>query len=62
MQTTHIPYAADGRQMIGTLSVGKGVGKRPAILIAHEGPGLDDHARAVAARLAELGFIAFALD
>ena len=62
MQTTHIPYAADGRQMIGTLCVGKGVGKRPAILIAHEGPGLDDHARAVAARLAELGFIAFALD
>ena len=38
------------------------VGPRPAVLVCHEGPGLDDHAKRVAAMLAELGYVAFALD
>jgi dienelactone hydrolase len=59
---TNIEYQADGRTMIGRLAVPDGEGQRPAVLIAHEGPGLDDHQRGRADQLAELGYIAFALD
>lgn len=37
-------------------------GKRPGILVVHEFWGLNDHARKQADRLADLGFVAFALD
>jgi dienelactone hydrolase len=59
---TNIEYQADGRTMIGRLAVPDGEGPRPAVLIAHEGPGLDDHQRSRADQLAELGYVAFALD
>lgn len=62
MRTEQIAYTADGREMIGTYVVGEGAHKRPGILVSHEGPGLDDHARAYARRLADLGYAAFALD
>jgi dienelactone hydrolase len=57
-----ITYEADGRTMVGRLALPAGQGQRPAVLIAHEGPGLDDHQRSRADQLAELGYIAFALD
>jgi dienelactone hydrolase len=61
--TRDIPYEADGRSLIGTLALPDGTGRRPGVLVCHEGPGLDDHARARAVRLAdELGYVAFALD
>jgi len=61
--TRDISYEADGSTMIGTLALPDGTGRRPGVLVSHEGPGLDDHARAIAARLAdELGYVAFALD
>ncbi|HEX3334410.1 MAG TPA: dienelactone hydrolase family protein [Acidimicrobiales bacterium] len=61
--TRDISYQADDGTMIGTLAVPDGTGQRPGVLVCHEGPGLDDHARAVAARLADqLGYVAFALD
>ena len=61
--TRDITYEADGRTMVGTLALPDGTDRRPGVLVCHEGPGLDDHARARAARLAEeLGFVAFALD
>jgi dienelactone hydrolase len=61
--TRDISYQADGRTMVGTLAVPDGTGRRPGILVSHEGPGLDDHARRCAVRLAdELGYVAFALD
>jgi dienelactone hydrolase len=37
-------------------------GKRPGVLVVHEWWGLNDHARRQADRLAELGYVAFALD
>ena len=37
-------------------------GTRPAVLVAHEGNGLGDHAKNSARKLAELGYVAFALD
>jgi dienelactone hydrolase len=61
--TRDISYEADGRTMVGTLALPDGAGTRPGVLVSHEGPGLDDHARARATRLAdELGYVAFALD
>jgi dienelactone hydrolase len=61
--TREIPYEADGRTMVGTLALPDGADRRPGVLVCHEGPGLDDHARSRAARLAdELGYVAFALD
>ena len=63
VSTRAIEYEADGRTMIGTLAVPEGSGRVPGVLVCHEGPGLDDHARDVAARLAgDLGYVAFALD
>ncbi len=60
--TRDISYETDGRTMIGTLALPDGTDQRPGVLVCHEGPGLDDHGRAMAVRLAELGYVAFALD
>jgi dienelactone hydrolase len=60
--TRDISYDADDRTMVGTLALPDGSDRRPGVLVCHEGPGLDDHARDVAARLAQLGYVAFALD
>jgi dienelactone hydrolase len=66
--TRDISYEADGRTMIGTLALpddaaGAPGDRRPGVLVCHEGPGLDDHARERARRIAdELGYVAFALD
>lgn len=62
MRTQVIEYRTDGRDMVGTLCVGDGSGRRPAILVCHEGPGQDDSARNYAKRLAGIGYVAFALD
>lgn len=62
MTARDIAYTADGRNMIGRLALPEAEGKRPAVLVAHEGPGLDDHQKSRADRLAELGYVAFALD
>src|SRR6185436_15851792 len=37
-------------------------GKRPGVLVVHEWWGLNEHARNQAKRLAEAGYVAFALD
>ena len=57
-----ISYDADSRTMVGTLALPDGSDLRPGVLVSHEGPGLDDHARDIAVRLAELGYVVFALD
>jgi dienelactone hydrolase len=57
-----IDYAANGRAYRGFLADGSGGGPAPGILVAHEGGGLTDHAKGRAERLAELGYVAFALD
>ncbi len=60
--TREISYDADGRTMVGTLALPDGSERRPGVLVSHEGPGLDDHARDIAVKLAELDYVAFALD
>jgi dienelactone hydrolase len=59
----NIEYDVDGQQMVGQLAVDEyRVGQRPAVLLCHEGPGLDEHVKGRAVRLASLGYVAFALD
>src|ERR1700730_10055763 len=48
--------------MIGRLALPEGEEKRPAVLIAHEGNGLDDYQKSRTERFADLGYVAFALD
>ena len=64
MATSTIEYEADGIEMVGHLSRPDGDAStpRPAVLVCHEGPGMSDHARSKADRLAALGYITFALD
>jgi dienelactone hydrolase len=57
-----ITYSADDRTLIGTLVLPESSDPRPGVLVCHEGPGLDDGTRGRAVRLAELGYVAFALD
>ena len=63
MHIQDIEYEVDGRRMVGQFAVDNyRRGPRPAVLVSHEGPGLDDHVRGRAVRLAGLGYAAFALD
>jgi len=63
MHTEDIEYQLDGRRMLGHLAFDDGRGgRRPAVLLCHEGGGLDDNVKSRAERLAELGYVAFALD
>lgn len=57
-----VEYDVEGVRMVGRLGVPEGQGRRPAVLIAHEGPGLDDFQRDRAGQFADLGYVAFALD
>jgi dienelactone hydrolase len=63
MKTQDIAYTADGAELVGFLAVDEArSGKRPGIIVAHEGGGLTDHAKTSARKLAEAGYVAFALD
>jgi dienelactone hydrolase len=63
MHIEEIHYQADGRDLIGTFAVDEfRPGPKPAVLVCHEGPGMDDHVKGRAVRLASLGYAAFALD
>jgi dienelactone hydrolase len=60
--TSDVEYDVDGIAMIGRLAVPDGDDVRPAVLLAHEGPGLDDYQRERASSFAALGYVTFALD
>jgi dienelactone hydrolase len=62
VETSDIAYEADGRTMVGRLALPDMEGPRPAVLIAHEGNGLDDFQKTRAEHVAGLGYVAFALD
>ena len=57
-----VTYEVDGMTMVGSLGVPDQPGPRPAVLVAHEANGLDVYQKGRARRLAELGYVAFALD
>jgi dienelactone hydrolase len=63
MQTQDIEYHADGARLVGRLFHDEAhTGRRPGVLVAPEGLGLSEHTFDVAQRLAEAGYVAFAMD
>ena len=56
-------YASDTVNMIGYVAYDESFSaKRPVVLIVHEWWGLNDYAKSRARQLAELGYLAFAID
>jgi dienelactone hydrolase len=63
MHSEDIEYFIDGVRYVGHMATPEGDDPRPAVLVCHEGPGMTEHPRHRARRLAdELGYVAFALD
>jgi len=63
VHTESISYDVAGTQYIGYLAVEPGRSeRRPGVLICHEGNGLGPQVKDRANRLAELGYVAFAVD
>ena len=67
VRTKAVAYDVDGTEMVGHLAVPDAStspleGRRPGVLLFHEGGGLDENVRSRAERLAALGYVAFALD
>lgn len=62
METRAIVYDCDGTRLTGYFADSAPQRAKPAVLVAHEAFGLNDHIRARARRLAEHGYAAFALD
>ncbi len=61
--TEHVPYRDGDVALRGYLAYDDArAGRRPAVLVVHEWWGLNDFAKAQAHRLAELGYVAFAVD
>ena len=60
--TREVIYDVDGLSMVGHLAHPEGEGPYPAVLIAHDGVGLDDYQRHRADELAAGGYIALAMD
>jgi len=55
-------YTADSTSLKGYFAFREGGGKKPGILVIHEWWGHNEHSREKADQLAELGYVAFALD
>jgi dienelactone hydrolase len=63
MRIEDIEYTVAGIRYVGHVASEEGTERsRPAVLVCHEGTGLDEHAKDRAERLAGLGYVAFALD
>jgi dienelactone hydrolase len=63
LHTEDVEYTYEGTRLVGHLAVDETrEGTRPAVLIAHDAGGLGDHPKETASRLAELGYVALALD
>jgi dienelactone hydrolase len=63
MHVEDIAYSFDGTEMVGHLAYDDSAsGRRPSVLVCHEGLGLSDHVKERTERLAGLGYVAFALD
>ncbi|GAO39132.1 putative hydrolase [Sphingomonas changbaiensis NBRC 104936] len=62
MQLRPITYDCDGQSLTGWLADGSGGKATPGVLVVHQGMGITDHTKEAAARLAEQGYVAFALD
>ena len=62
MKILNIDYTVDGRKFTGYLADGSNGHTTAGVLVAHEGGGMTNHPQERARMLAELGYIAFAMD
>jgi dienelactone hydrolase len=62
MKTETLDYSNGETTSRGYLAVPDGPGRRPGVIVCHEAPGLDDHPKLRARMLAELGYVALAVD
>ncbi|TGN17380.1 dienelactone hydrolase family protein [Leptospira idonii] len=63
VEGTPFEYKLDGKTYEGYFAVDKSVsGKRPGVLVIHEWWGLSDYTKQRAKQLADLGYVAFAMD
>jgi dienelactone hydrolase len=62
VHTQALPYDVDGITYIGYLARPDGADRRAGVLICHEGNGLGPQVKERAHQLAELGYVAFAVD
>lgn len=62
VKTQEIDYHAGDTALHGFIAWDAARGKRPGVLVVHEWWGLNEHARNQARRLAEAGYVGFALD
>ena len=62
IKTASIEYKVDGKTFTGYLADGSNGKPVPGILVAHEGGGMTNHPQERARMLAELGYVAFAMD
>lgn len=63
VQTKPVEYRGGGADLQGFLAWDDSAkGSRPGVLVIHEWWGLNEHARAQAIRLAQAGYVAFAVD
>lgn len=60
--TREVTYDVDGMTMAAHLALPSGDGPWPAVLIGHDGVGLDDYQRGRADDLAARGYVALAMD
>jgi dienelactone hydrolase len=60
--TKVITYSHNGTELEGYLAYKEGGGKKPGIIIVHQWKGLGDYEKKRAEMLAELGYVAFAVD
>lgn len=60
--TREVTYDVDGLTMVAHLSLPDGQGPWPAVLIGHDGIGLEDYQRGRADDLAKHGYVALAMD
>lgn len=63
IKTEDVKYTADGNEMTGFVAYDENKkDKRPVVVIIHEWWGLNDYVKKRARDLAELGYLAFAMD
>src|ERR1700751_2030876 len=62
MKIETLTYSAGDTTFHGYLADPEGSGRRPGVVIVHEAPGLNDHPKRRARMIAELGYVALAVD
>jgi dienelactone hydrolase len=63
MHVADVEYFHGDLRLVGQIAVDDELeGERPAVLVSHDARGLSDHPKNVARKLAQLGYVAFALD